>query len=322
MSFASLALGSYPTPVRRLVTPWGAGRELWLKDDGLTSPLYGGNKVRKLELILADATERGARQVVTFGAAGSHHVYATARYALTLGLSVRAVLFPQPSSPAVEEMLRATLASGADCTPSYELPRGIKSMLDRRSYLIPPGGSSPLGARGYVEAGLELGRQVRAGELPEPDEVVVAVGSGGTAAGLAVGLEQAGLRSRVVAAPVMQPHRIAQVLVRLLARLTRGGWRGHRPVVMDAAHTGKGYGWPSASAQEAVELGRKNGLLLDPTYTEKAFATAVGRLAPAHEQRHLKQRVLYWHTLSSCAPLGPGPESTLPPRFRRLLTST
>ncbi len=318
MSFASLTLGSYPTPVRRLAISGEQG-ELWLKDDGLTSPLYGGNKVRKLEFILADALARGARQVVTFGAAGSHHVYATARYASALGLTVRAVLFPQPQSFAVTQMLHATLTSGAECTPSYELPRGIMSLLGRKSYLIPPGGSSPLGALGYVQAGLELGRQVQEGELPEPDEVVVAVGSGGTAAGLAVGLAQAGLRTRVVVAPVMRPHRIAPTLVRGLAHLTKGGWRGRYPLVVDATHTGTGYGWPSASAQQAVELGRKNGLKLDPTYTEKAFATAVSRLAPAHDPSHVRERVLYWHTLSSSPAQSPGPDFTLPTRFRPLL---
>src|SRR4051812_49310732 len=105
-------LGSYPTPLWKLSGPAGAEHDLWIKDDGRTGELYGGNKVRKLELLLRRARERRARRLLTLGAAGSHHVLATCLYGSRAGLPTRAILTPQPRTSHAEETLRAGLHAG------------------------------------------------------------------------------------------------------------------------------------------------------------------------------------------------------------------
>ena len=114
---ANLVLGRYPTPVYRAEGLDLEHGELWVKDDGVTSELYGGNKVRKLELFLAEAVRRGSRRVVTVGAAGSHHVLATTVFSRQLGLKAAAVLCPQPWSEHAEQVLRAALGAGLEAHP-------------------------------------------------------------------------------------------------------------------------------------------------------------------------------------------------------------
>jgi hypothetical protein len=186
-----IVLGSYPTPVSRI------GEHLWVKRDDLTSALYGGNKVRKLELLLAAARDAGKTRVLTLGAVGSHQVVATALYGAREGFTVDAILVPQPASPHAELNVRVALAHGlhALACPAWSLaPAYVASRWGSDAYYIPLGGSNALGSLGFVDAAHEIATQVRAGDLPEPDVVIVALGSGGTAAGLAVGFEQAGRR--------------------------------------------------------------------------------------------------------------------------------
>lgn len=311
-------LGRYPTPVIKLEAHSGEFTELWLKDDGQTSPLYGGNKVRKLEYLLSEARARGMRRVLTFGAAGSHHVYATSLFGQRLGFEVEALLFSQPHTEHAEAMLRLTLSSGARCTP-YSGPlqgalRSAHAAINKHTYLIPIGGSTPLGSLGYVEAAIELAEQILQGNLPEPDELVVPVGSGGTVSGLAVGLAACGLRTRVVGVPVMQPGWLGEasagvLIERLRRRLnsslppeltarisslahTDATWNTglnqnalapfRRPMwvqklEIDTQFTGPGYGHPTRETARTIEQGSKIGLKLDSTYTAKAFATALAR---------------------------------------------
>src|SRR5215472_6673366 len=98
-------LGSYPTPLEPLEALSRPGCSLWIKRDDLTNPLYGGNKVRKLERLLADAKQRGAQRILTVGAVGSHHVLATAVFGRRAGFEVEAVLVPQPrTAHAVDDL--------------------------------------------------------------------------------------------------------------------------------------------------------------------------------------------------------------------------
>lgn len=346
MTRAPLCLGTYPTPLRRvLVTQDGHG-ELWLKDDGQTNSVYGGNKVRKLEHLIADALERGCRCLLTFGAAGSHHVYATSVFGKQYGLDVRAVLFPQPHSDHAEHMLRLTLGSGADCSASPAGPALLPTLLRqwrRKTYVIPPGGSSRIGCRGYVEAASELTAQLEALGLSSFDELVVSAGSGGTAAGLIAGLGRRRVMTRVVAAPVAGPPWGVRLLLRELVR-RMGLGRGGRFNV-DSSHTGRGYGHSSPGGEASLVYSAKIGLTTDPTYTAKAFATALSRLDPRwldrsnqtlafrradplenaefRDQTQARFRVLYWHTLAT--PTGAALQPTnlwtspLPTDFQRLL---
>jgi 1-aminocyclopropane-1-carboxylate deaminase/D-cysteine desulfhydrase-like pyridoxal-dependent ACC family enzyme len=275
-----------------------------VKRDDLTHPVYGGNKVRKLEYLLEDARARGARRLVTVGAVGSHHVLATTYFGTKAGFEVEAVLVPQPRTDHVVEVLRADLGLGLRAFPVGSwaaVPWALLARVASGARLIPLGGSSAVGTAGYVDAGLELAEQVRRGALPEPDVCVVALGSGGTAAGLAVGFAAAGLRTRVVGICVSAPPWALRASARHLARTCgrRAGIAGVR-LETDARFLGAGYGSPTPEGEEATALARiHGGLELDPTYTAKAFAGALWFV-----RARRAATVLYWHTLSS-APMAP-----------------
>lgn len=324
-----LVLGRYPTAVARVAAAaatavggavggavaGGAlqrGREqaLWIKRDDQSSSLYGGNKVRKLELLLGAARDAGKTRIVTLGAAGSHQVVATAIYGTREGFSVEAVLVSQPASPHAELNLRVALAQGLRATacPAWSLaPAYVASRMGRDAYLVPLGGSNALGSLGFVDAAHELAAQVRAGEMPEPDVVVVAMGSGGTAAGLAAGFEQAGMRTRVLGVAVSPPTALLKHLARRLTKITAeaagmpvsAALRAAKRLDVEGRWIGRGYGHPTDEGAAAMVTARARGLTLDPTYTSKAFACALACASSGDFAN-----VLYWHTLST-APLEP-----------------
>ncbi|HEV8325626.1 MAG TPA: pyridoxal-phosphate dependent enzyme, partial [Myxococcota bacterium] len=183
-----LPLASLPTPVERLaaleaLAAGGAGASLWVKRDDLTSPLYGGNKVRKLELLLGAACAAGATSLVTTGGLGSNHAVATALYGARLGLRTTALLVPQPLTPGVRAAvlanLRAAAGAGARLVlcaswaqaaarAAAETVAGLEPWARRAPTFVWPGGSSPAGLVGYVDAALEVAEAVRAGALPPP----------------------------------------------------------------------------------------------------------------------------------------------------------
>lgn len=293
-----VALGEGPTPVRRLSAI--AGAEVWCKEDGRYGGPYGGNKVRKLEWVLADAWGRGSRTILTIGGLATNHGLATAIYARRLGLKTALVLVDQPLDEHVRAQLARLRASGATLHLTRSAPRTVAALpwllarhadwrARRLPYFLPVGGSSPLGILGYVEAGLELGEQVAAGALPEPAHVVVPVGSGGTVAGLALGLRLAGLRSRVVGVVVndrmrLDAGRTAKLAGRAAELLRRRGAR--LPVAADVhpddvllvrEWLGAGYGHATAEGAAAAALLRDaDGLELDPVYAAKAMAGLIG----------------------------------------------
>jgi len=317
----------------------------------MTHPLYGGNKVRKLDALLLEARRKNARRILTFGAAGSHHVLTTALFAAAQGLRTGAILVPQRATPHVVDTLRASIAEGVEVYPAggyAGVPYAFALARQRGDYVVPPGASNPIGTLGYVEAALELAAQVRAGEMPEPDAIVVPVGSGGTAAGLLAGLELAGSKSRVLGVSVMKGPFVRRHVVSLARRTftlacslgigapsdemkalardaaslrTRFGERFE----LDEQCVGPGYGEPTPAGERALSVAeRELGLELDPTYTAKAFARALAWLAaPVMGSREAPVNLLYWHTLSS-APLAPLLErapslAALSPRVRALL---
>jgi D-cysteine desulfhydrase len=305
------ALGERPTPVRRLEgLSAESGTEVWLKDDGaFGSGAWGGNKVRKLEWLLPEAERRGARTLVTAGGLGTNWGLAAALYGREQGLDTAIALVDQPVDEHVRAQLERLRASGAALHFTHTRARTIAAAPwlvlrhagRRPPYVLPVGGSSPLGVLGCVEAGLELAGQVAAGELPAPAEVVVAAGSGGTAAGLAVGLGLAGLDTRVTGVVVtdgLVSERSADRLVRRTAALLRK--RGAGPDTGTPAelrilegYRGAGYGHPTPEGARAAELARRDGLELDPVYTAKAVAGLVGE---ARAGRLGAGPVLYLHT--------------------------
>lgn len=325
---APLLIGKFPTPVERAHALCAPGTDLWVKRDDRTSEVYGGNKVRKLEYLLADVLARGGKRVVTAGAVGSHHVLATTCFARRFGLEVEAVLVPQPRTPHVLDVLRAAIALGLRPFPVASwgaAPLAIATRVALGARFITIGGSSVVGSMGYVSAARELAVQVREGALPEPDVCVVALGSGGTAAGLAAGFEAEGLKTKVVGVCVSYPVWALRFVSRFLARAcarrigapaTTAAIRSR--LSADARFVGPGYGSAIAAGDEAARLAEgAAGLLLDPTYTAKAFASALWHVR-ARRGRH----ILYWHTLSSApmAPLleGAPPMGSLPKALRDL----
>jgi D-cysteine desulfhydrase len=272
-------------------------------------------------------------------------------FAAAQGLATGAILVPQRATPHVADTLRATVAAGVEVYPAggfAGVPYAFARARRRGDYVVPPGGSNPLGTLGYVQAVLELALQLRTTETPEPDVIVVPVGSGGTAAGLLAGARLAGLSSRVLGVAVMNgpfarrhvvslarrtftlacslgigtPSSELKALARDAPRLR--GLLGER-FVLDEAYVGAGYGEPTPEAERALVVAQRElGLELDLTYTAKAFARVLDPIGlTASAGSGTAANLLYWHTLSS-ASLAPllaqaPPLTALSPELRALL---
>jgi len=314
-----MPLSQRPTPVRRLtgLERYCDGQaRVWLKDDGAYgSGGWGGNKVRKLEWILPEALRRGSRTILTVGGLGTNWGLAAALYGRDAGLKTALALVDQPKDEHVRTQLERLRRSGAELHFTHTKARtiAVAPLLMARHfdgftppYFLPAGGSNSIGALGYVEAALEIADQVDRGEIPEPSHVVVAVGSGGTAAGLALGLRMARLRSRVVGVVVNDTLRLDEPALEKLAWRSAGllRTRGARIRVGSASAgltiesvsdwIGPGYGHRTAESESAAELlADCDGLHLDPVYTAKAMAALIAM----NEAGHFGDGpVLYVHT--------------------------
>lgn len=332
-----LPLGSYPTPLRKVELPWPHGGELWLKDDGQSALPYGGNKVRKLERLLALAQRQGAKRLLTVGAAGSHHVLATCVFGARLGLPTCAVLTPQPWSAHAEATLRASLHAGLLAAPArsgLDAVRRLRRERQTSDFVIGPGGWGVAGTWAYRLAVDELQTQLRRAGIERLDGIFVAAGSGSTAAGLLAGVLETRIAQRVIAVQVA-PNPLLRAIItgQALYALQRQGrplhlWQALRVLEIESAFVGAGYGHPSERAAAASELARSFGLGLEPTYTAKAFAAALERtnapergVARSKLRLHQRHTYLYWHTLSSVpltALLSGAPEA-LPNELAHLL---
>jgi D-cysteine desulfhydrase len=320
-----------PTPLTRCAA-FGTDRaEVWLKNDGLSHPVYGGNKVRKAAELIEKARRSGARRVLTVGALGSHHVLTMALFARAAGLRCAAVLFPQPATAHVVDTLRAALGQGLEpyCVTAPALvPLRLLAALRPGDAVIPPGGSTVTGALAYAKAAGELARQFAELGAQSPDLIVAPLGSGATVAGLAVGAVQHGLSARVLGVQVVPgpvPRLAATGLARLaLRRIGLAASELGGVLEFDQTQVGAGYGHPTAAGAVATAIAAREGLTLDATYTAKAFAAVLTAVERA-ERRDRPLRVLYWHTLSAIPlePLladAPG-EDQLPADVKRLLAA-
>lgn len=314
-SLPFVSLGTAPTPVRRLTGPATADVELWFKDEGAFGDGgWGGNKVRKLEWLIPDVRRRGRDTILTVGGLGTNWGLATALYGAEHGLRTVLALVDQPVDDHVREQLVRLEASGARLHHTHTKARTIAtapwlmarySRRGRLPYFLPVGGSSPIGVLGYVEVAYEIAAQVRAGDLPEPTHVVCAVGSGGTVAGLALGLRMAGLGSRAVGIVVNDTLTLdAPMLAGLANRAAgvlrdRGADSGVGPIAptdLDAhvRWLGAGYGHHLPAAETARQQIRADqGIELDPVYTGKAMA---GALELLREPSFAGGPVLFVHT--------------------------
>lgn len=308
----SAAFAALPTPVECHEV---GGRPVWIKRDDLSHPVYGGNKVRKLEFILQRARADGRGRVVTFGATGTHHGLATAIFCRQLGLDCEVLLFDQPDSPHVQENLRRLGEEGARRVFCRSLGRTLvrytlhPGRLGGRTLFLFAGGSNEIGVLAFVNAALELKAQVEAGVLPAPQRLYCPLGSGSTLAGLTLGMALAGLPIEVVGVrvadaylgpfPACTPGTVAALMRRTVRWLRRRGieWPADIPApVLDERWIGAGYGHPTDAAREAAAVFKDSvGLPLDLTYTAKTFAAVL--------EDQTQGPVLYWHTLDSASSL-------------------
>jgi D-cysteine desulfhydrase len=336
-----VALGPWPTPVARLER---LGQEagigaLYVKRDDQSGTCYGGNKVRKLELLLARAKADGAAAVLTFGAAGSNHALATAIYARELGLRCHAMLVPQHNARSVgRNLLRGHVAGAAlhCCAGKAHVTLAVAEVFRREYFqcrrfpaVYPPGGSSALGTVGFVSAAFELKEQVLAGVLPEPDRIYVASGTMGTCVGLLLGLRAAGMATQLHAVAVTQwpfssvPHarklygRVNALLHEADPSFLRYPFPEGQFVLRDE-YFGKDYALYTEEGCAAVRrMKETEGLSLEGTYTGKTFAAVLGDAAKGALK---DQRVLFWNTYNGrdfSADIAGLDYHALPPGFHR-----
>lgn len=329
---------SGPTPVLPCALPGVA--DLWVKHDERSTPRYGGNKPRKLEFLIGDALARRSRRLVTSGGLGTNHGLATALLARDAGLATTLLLVDQPVTDAVRHQLLLLHAAGARLRygggvlgaareGALELARA--TLAGERPRVVPTGGSSACGNLGFVSAGLELAEQIEAGVMPRPAEIHVAVGSGGTIAGLVVGLALAGLEIPVVGALVTDilppsPESLTRTANSILALLHRLAPEIPRPQIetrhfrLDASQLGAGYGAETAACRDAIEAAAACGLSLDTTYSSKCLATLIARVQRS-EAPH--GPLLFWNTHNSVVPEPPNEASSataeISPRIRALI---
>lgn len=307
-------------------------RSLSVKRDDCLPALYGGSKPRKLDYLLAAGPYRSASGWHSVGALGSGHLVALARAAELLSKELHAHVFRAPLHPYALENLAFTAARAArihdEKSRLWLLAKPALLGSGRFSGLpvVPPGATSPLGTVGMVRAGLELGADVRAGRLVEPDTLYVAFGSGGTAIGLAIGCALAGLRSTVAAVaiverPFVMRHRVDRMVRSSIAELARFGV----PIPRDFAPRlrvirtaiGRGYERPTEAGTRASALFLGHGIASEPAYTGKTLAALV---SDARARRG--GDVLFWNTCRGALPAPEAAwESRLPPRIRALVSN-
>lgn len=316
-SLPFLRLAELPTPIHRiseLEEALGVDR-VWLKRDDVSALEYGGNKIRKLEFLLAAAKLNGCTQVITFGSLASNHALATSINCRRLGLNCVAILTPEPATDTVRRALRyhQLLGTRLEVAQTYAETRSTANRLrqelgEQNCYEIPLGGSSWLGAIGFVNAGLELAQQIAAGSLVKPDRIYLGCGTAGSVAGLALGLMLAGIETSIQAIQVTPDSMQPAKLFRDLFRSTNQELNAREDLIplLDVSESGvevrndqlgEGYAIPTAAAREAAKLLQNYaGLPASLTYTAKALA---GLMADAGRGILTGKNVLFWNTYNS-----------------------
>ncbi|MCS7179061.1 MAG: D-cysteine desulfhydrase family protein [Anaerolineae bacterium] len=303
-----VSIAHLPTPLEPLprLTALLRGPQLWVKRDDQTGLATGGNKARKLEFLVAEALAQRADTLVTCGAAQSNHARQTAAAAARFGLACTLVLRGHPPAQAQGNLLLDGLLGAeilwAEDAPLAERMEEVAASLrarGRRPYVVPYGGSNPVGVCGYVAAMEELLAQA-AREGLSFDYIVLASSSGGTQAGLAVAARALGYPGRILGVSVDLPadalrQRMAELANATADYLSLPLAFTLEDFVVEDGYLGGGYGVIGDREREAIRLlARTEGLLLDPVYTGRAFGGLMdlirrGVFSP-------QERVLFWHT--------------------------
>ena len=309
MSLPAVLLAPHPTPVEaltRLSAALGPGApRLFAKRDDLLSFGCGGNKVRKMQLVIAEALAQGADALITCGGIQSNHARVTAAAGAVLGLKVVLVVNgvpqAQPTANArLDRLFGAEIRhvpARDDRAPAMEQAAADLRATGHRPFIVPLGASTPTGALGFARGVAEL-----AASGVKPDVIVHSSSSGGTQAGLIAGCALFGLRARVLGISADESSAGLRAIVGTLldGMAERRGARrdtigGDRDIDVDDTQVGDGYGIPTTASSEALELlARREGLLLDPVYTAKAMAGLIAAVRSG--ALRADQTVLFWHT--------------------------
>jgi D-cysteine desulfhydrase family pyridoxal phosphate-dependent enzyme len=305
-SLPRIAFAPVPTPVEempRLSASLGGRVRLLVKRDDAIGFGFGGNKVRKIRFVAAEALKHKADTLITSGGVQSNHARVTAAAAAKLGLEcVLIANGAPPAHPTANALLDRLLGASVryvdrreDRAPAMEEAAEELRRAGRTPFVIPIGASTPLGAVAYVDAVRELLEQI-----DPPDVIVHSTSSGGTQAGLAAGCALAGLPTRVVGISADEPAatlrgEIAAIIDGIGTLLQLPGGVPRVDLRVDDRFVGEGYGIPTRESREAIELAaRTEAIFLDPTYTSKAMA---GLIAAVKAGEFLPgQTVLFWHT--------------------------
>ena len=305
MKLPRIRIAHLPTPIEPLprLSALLGGPRLWVKRDDLTGLAMGGNKVRKLEFLLAEALANGAKTLVTVGAAQSNHCRLTAALAARYGLGCILVLTGDAGQePSGNLVLDGLFGAEIVWTTRESRDAALKNAFSiawetgRRPYLIPLGGSTPVGALGYAAAFEEFLDQ----NMIHPDWIVVASSSGGTQAGLALGAHRAHWGGKVMGISIDQPE--AELRVRVADLASQSADRAGESlriqpeeIMVNAGYLGGGYAVLGDGEVEAIRLfARHEGLLLDPVYTGRAAAGMIDLIRKGFFRPD--ETVLFWHT--------------------------
>ena len=293
-----LSLARLPTPIQKLErVSAAAGKEIFIWRDDLTGFAESGNKIRKLEFLLADAVQKGATRIITCGGYQSNHTRATTFAARRLGMEVSLVLREpktgrKPDEPSTANLLLSQIAgaqiqfipfndyqaAGSTYLPILEKVAQASRHRGETPYLILEGGSVPIGCFGYIAAVEEMlttWKNCGAG-TPSPDALFFADGSGGTHAGLHLGYELNGLPTKrlwainICDSAAYFQNRVGKLIAETAAQFGLI-WQERELQVLDG-HFGTGYGIATDDDLKFyAKLARQEGVLLDPSYTGKAF---------------------------------------------------
>lgn len=320
-----VSLGNWPTTVKKLeVLSEQYGARIYVKDEGCCGlpdakgfTSFGGNKVRKLEFLLADAIAKGYTTVLTYGGLASNHVVATACYAHQLGLQMIGLLFKQhlPSNAMRNLLLNLHFGANLFMCPQPRLLNDDEMTLFlnehnfEAAYVIPLGGSNVLGVLGVVNGVLELADQIEKGMLPEPDIIYVPFGSMGTTAGLLLGIKLAGLKTKVCAVKVTKTEKFNEQNLLVLCKdantylhelddtIPLFTWDSH-DIEIRTEFVGDGYAHTTPGAAQAQEqFKEREHIILDQTYTAKAADALLSDCQ--HHRINPNQIILFWNTYCS-----------------------
>ena len=317
--FSRIIYTEQPTPLEPLtrLTQQLNGPILWIKRDDFIGPGMGGNKGRKLEFLMAEILQQGKRKVITFGGLQSNHARMTAAACAALGLEAH--LFFLEKRPSIlrgnlllDKLLGAKMhfipiGSGGDASMTLEMANRLVRLgsfffVGPGAYFMPVGGHTVTGCLGYVDAALEIHRQVVASGLGErPVTVVTAVGTGGTLAGLLAGFTLLNSPVQVLGLDIGKlwksfPASLAKLASALCATL--GEPTQFRPQdipMIEETYAGPGYALITAETQSAIQtLAQLEGIFLDPVYTGKAFAGLLDLIDKKYFRPN--EQVVFLHT--------------------------